>query len=190
MTLNPLLAMLTKTFPRVFQVENDNTLLVIDRDFVLNQNTLMAVEHAHPTPTCRNCGENPVKHWGQECANCLALEVAGQRGRPKGSRNRNGKHQHELVLHTVATAEQGGWTFTAHALDRLSQRGLRAAAVLNAAENPQTVSPSENNPEAKVHEADGVKAVVVEDRRIIITAAHTDRAKDRQPDQAAVVEMV
>lgn len=72
---------------------------------------------------------------------------------------------------TVATSEQGGWLWTAHALTRLGERQLDAADVIRAAADPQSTRPSERLPEAKVHSRDGVKAVVIPQRRVIITCA-------------------
>lgn len=75
-----------------------------------------------------------------------------------------------VKLAEIATAEQGGWTFTAHALTRLGERKLDALDVIRTAQNPAHTYPSESLPEATVHERDGLKVVVVAERKTIITA--------------------
>lgn len=187
--VHPLLLMLRREFPGVFKVDPGGmSLTVVDRDFFADPDKLAALEHAHPTPLCRTCGDNPVKDWGSECLSCAAKSERVGRGTGRRRQVRATTEDRSLEelgadlqvdLQPVATAASG-WVFAAHALERLAERQLDAVAVLRAVQDPAVTRPGER-PEAEVRERDGVQAVVVPERRLIITVAWTDRARNRPP---------
>lgn len=65
------------------------------------------------------------------------------------------------------------WTFSTHAEERMQQRNVTATEALWAATNPKTRRPG-REPELTVHEADDIKVVVNERRKVIVTVSRKD----------------
>jgi hypothetical protein len=65
------------------------------------------------------------------------------------------------------------WKFTHHALERMGQRRLNPAQIVQVIEDPEVVRPG-NRANLEIRQAYGIKAVVAPDRHSIVTVAHVD----------------
>lgn len=112
----------------------------------------------------------------ENCDKCWAKILAQLGGWAKTAREV--KPKRPRVPKAVAWPDTP-WQFTHHAMQRMGERQLTPSEVLYTIEHPDVTRPGQQ-PEHEIRQRNGVKAVVIPDRLIVITAAHTE-ADDPQP---------
>jgi hypothetical protein len=90
-----------------------------------------------------------------------ALSPFVRKGRPIPSRTR---------LRSLKSVPGSSWRFTSHALIRCGERDLDPSEIVRVIEDPTVTRPGKAS-DQEIRERNGIKAVVVPDRSVIVTVA-------------------
>lgn len=94
-----------------------------------------------------------------------ALALFHQVGRePEAKQTRTGP---------VVSWPETAWRFSSHALVRMGERNVKPEEVIRTIERPEVTRPGKAS-DQEIWQRNGTKVVVVPERRVVVTVAHTD----------------